>query len=356
MTKKTRKPPPNRPKRRPRRLTALVLGQLGRKGESLGDVAGKAGLTEGRLAKEMARKPTWRAAWQRGRLLHDVGRLSRLAASQTAAATALGMDGPAFRQLLAEDPQVAETWRQGRLQTYQAIMAATLKQVHAGNATAGIQLLKELRDDAPGMVAKPDFYALPVEWVAEAISRSRQLIYRWTAEKGAPKNVDGTISLPALWAWREEYLKKLHGAGATGNADEQLKRARHEQIVLANRRQRGELLDRTAVIAGICTRAQTLVAAMNSRPARLSVVLAGRPADEIAEVLAAEFRDLRGMLAELPAELRLPPEAAEHFRKMMKALQNGQETHGHPAEDDQNTPPPAADAAGATQPRRRPGA
>lgn len=308
-------------KRLSRRITADTLRRLGRKGETLADVAKWAGMTETQLARDIARKPTWRAAWDRGRLLHAIAHLSRLPASFAECASDLAMPADAFAELVTADPQASEIWRAGRMQARQAIGSAMYKEAAEGNAAVAAKLLDRLRE-GPGAGVGDDGErgSRPLGWIAAELGMSKSAVEYWLS-KGAPRHPDGTFATDRVVDWLRTAMPKGQQAKTGPDLDAQIKKARHEQLDLANRKQRGDLLDRTAVIAGIVARYQVLVAALASRPARLAAVLAGRPADEITETLTADFADLRRGLAEVPPELRLPPAAAARWRELIAAIE-----------------------------------
>jgi hypothetical protein len=82
--------------------------------------------------------------------------------------------------------------------------------------------------------------ACTVVQVAAAIGKSRQTVHTWTKD-GAPRNRDGTYSLPTLCTWREDELTRPASAEAEKTQQEVRKlRSQCSMLELELKAKRGQ--------------------------------------------------------------------------------------------------------------------
>ena len=276
---------------------------------------GRAGL--GRL---MAKRVTFRRAWERGRLVYNVGRATAGAPIEEAAAS-LEMSVEQFRAVLRDDPELADARRQGRVEFLRRVYAGLAEQAQEGKVGAAREILSRLgreMDDRPPV----NFSALRVSQAAEALGVTRQTIHAW-ATAGAPQNGDRTYHLPRLIEWRARQLAAA-GAEPTGGdraaTEHDLSRERLERLRLENAARRGEMLERDRVVAGLVMRAARLKAWAENKPESLMRDLQGLPPAAMAERIELEVETLlRGQMS-VPEWLELPPAAAGLFERLLAMI------------------------------------
>jgi hypothetical protein len=285
-------------------------------------------------------------AWKRGRLLRSIRGLASAAATVQEAAQSLDMSEESLRDLLERDREVRDIWNQARISTAIAVKAGLVSAARDGKAAAVANVMAVLRRE----IAQPrvDYLRLPVNQAEIAIGVTRQTLHDWRVNRGAPCNSDGSINLPALWSWHEGYVAARAGlpsARASGQLDP-LKLAKAQRLQQDLARDRGELLDRSTVVAGLVARHQLLVAATQRADLEWSGMLANQPPERISELLRAFFSELRRHLAECPDWLRLPKWADDGLADLLRRLDSQHADGAAAAVAPVQSPPPAAGATG----------
>jgi hypothetical protein len=123
--------------------------------------------------------------------------------------------------------------------------------------------------------------------------------------------------------WFENFVltKKADAPGRpAAKGVDPLRDARAAKLQAELDRQKGSLLDRQQVIAGLMARHQSLVNTMERKAEELAALCNNRPLKKIAEVLNGFFDDLRRQQCVVPEMLQLPPDAERKFRELMEDI------------------------------------
>jgi len=263
-------------------------------------------------------------AWDRGRHLRAVRGLAAAAASFAEASHVLDLTEEQFAAELDQDAEVRDIWNQARIETAVRVKAAMVQSAAEGKVAAINNVVAALRRD----VAQPrvDWHRLTMSQAEEATGKSRQTLHAWYTKQGAPINADRTWSLPALVDWMlEDWALRRAGAARPAAAAglDPLKQAKAEMLQVELDLQRGRVLDRQEVLAGLVARHQTLVSALARKETEMSTVLANQPAARIEQILRDWFGEIRRTLCQVPDQLRLPPPAAALFAQVLDAIGEG---------------------------------
>ncbi len=300
------------------RQTAVRLRLLARKGANLDKAAAEVGLEVEQLTAALADRPKLAEAWARGRLLHDVEQLARTGASYEEAAGYLETPAADFEALVTTDPQLRDVWQRARIGAVAAVAAKLYQQATEGSVRAVQSLLSRLSRDT----GRPEvnFSALGVSETATAMGVSRQTIHAW-ARKGAPRNADGSFHLPALCRWRvDQAVLEVGPASGDGSEADPLRAVKARRLTMELAAETGRLLDRSSVIAGLANRARHQAAALDADAVALSARLEGKTRQQIQRILTDRFAVYRRRLADVPAELKLPPAAERRLGELLADL------------------------------------
>lgn len=264
--------------------------------------------------------PRLKQAWERGRFLRSLRGLAASAASIAEAGHAMNMAEERMREILDTDAEARDVWNQARITTTIAVKAGMVRAAQEGKTAAVNSVLASLRRE----IAKPriDFSRLTVSQTEVATGYSRQTLHAWAKDRDAPRNADGTFDLPSLWGWFEKHVSRRTAAPSQKNAfvNDPLKRAKAEKLSRELDMQKGQLLVRDEVVAGLVARHQVLVTAMARRPAELAIVLQGQTQARIVETLDQFFTDLRRRMLDVPESLRLSPRAKKMFLDLLETM------------------------------------
>ena len=308
-----------RPPRAPWRPDLGTIRILARKGRTIEESAAEMGVPAARLAGALRRSKRVAGAWERGRLLYNVWRLSTIGANYAEAASGLNMEAADFEKLLEQDPEIADTWRQARIASLQAISAALIQAARGGSVSAVKSAIERLTRDVKRPVI---LRALSIQQVGGVFRVTRQSVHAWV-RKGCPRNVDGSFPLPELIEWRmEDLIARCKTPDSPGDQESRLRGARAELLELRVRRERGEVLDRDSVIVGLVGRLQSIRAVTEGRALELGARLQGMPAARIAETLGAVLDDILRRAATVPDVLleSLPGEMAVDLERFFARL------------------------------------
>jgi phage terminase Nu1 subunit (DNA packaging protein) len=161
--------------------------------------------------------------------------------------------------------------------------------------------------------------------MAELFGVTRQTIHDWYRDQGLPQNTDGTFDLARAIPWYEEFtLKKaVRGKDAVGPLNP-FQTVKTERERLRLEQDRGELIEREAVIGFQVSMMQNIVNAFNA-VADLANRVFGQSREEIVALLE-DFRDeIMGKMKHVPAELKLSEPALmklTEFYEVIKPQKN----------------------------------
>ena len=319
------------------KIPVAELRSLSANGGSMAEVAAGLGTSADALNKAIGGSKNLAVAWDRGRLLYGVGPASYGASIEETAA-ALGMSAAELRGLLAADTELRDHRRQLQLRLLRSATAALISEAvpaktddgprKAPNIAALRELLGRISADVAGEKRVPDFSALPVGQATVALGTTRETLSQWT-KKGAPRNADRSVNLPAVIKWREGQLGARAARGGGGaSTEEQLRRERIEKLRIENEAKRGQLLPRGDVILGLLARHQVLRRAAYSRPAVLAEVLQGQPAAKIRQSVEKEFADVLREIIGMPLELQLSKQQQAVLHELEVELSEGAPRRG----------------------------
>jgi len=288
----------------------------------LSQIADRLGVTIRQLNRALDR-PTFRRAYDRGRLLYQVHRLSRLGSSYREAAATLGMEAGEFERLTRTDPEIAEVWQNSRIGALQGTVAQLLAAAKRGDLGAIRTVIDRYQADVGG--GGTTLSALRVHELAEAFEVSRQTVHNW-AQQGAPRNADGSFHLASVIRWRQAALAVRHGESSEKTASTRHREAQAKRAELAYRRERASLVDRQEVMAGILSRIAQLRSSVRSSIPALSVECQGLPAPLIRERLMSwwAMREREQVPTDWP-DLQLPPDLRDRWVGLCRAMVEGPE-------------------------------
>ncbi len=299
-------------------ISVKMVKRLAIEFESMAE-ASTAAKTKRPLNKLMTDYPVLRKAWDRGRFLRNLKELAATAVTIPEAEEALELEAGYLKKEMEEDREVADTWNQARLATTIEIKAALVTAAKEGKPTAIKNVARILRTEIAKTAA--DLAHVSIAQMIEITGKTRQTVHDWYTKYGLSRNSDKTFNLVQFFGWFEEFtIRKTRGAGKPLALTDPLKAAKAEKLELDLAHQRDQLLDRGAVLAGQLARQQNLVNAISHKAEDLSMLCHGQPPEKITVILSSFFQDLRSQQCQVSEQLRLPPQAAETFRKLLEEL------------------------------------
>ena len=308
------------------KLTEAAAQRLGYACKDIAEADVQSGIRPN-LAKYFSRHPRLRAAFDRGRLLRYLVELAPKAMVYEAARRLKDLGFNQFetpqnlREFLDGDKEANELWETSRVNGWIANREALVKTAGEGNVKA-IQLLDKWAVDRQREQGEPgvNFNRVGVNQMAELFSVTRQTIHDWYREQGLPQNTDGTFDLARSIPWYEEFtLKKaVRGKDAVGPLNP-FQTVKTERERLRLEQDRGELIEREAVIGFQVSMMQNLVNAFNA-VADLANRVFGQSREEIVALLE-DFRDeVMGKMKHVPAELKLSEPALMKLREFYEVI------------------------------------
>lgn len=271
------------------------------------------------LAELVIEKPRIRQAWERGRFLRRLRDLAATPVTVSEAARKLELpNGHILREMLDSDPEVGDLWYQTRLEVFVEAKTALVTAAKAGNQAA-IRAVETLLRDEERQASSCDLDHISTEQLCLISGKTRQTVHEWL-KKGLPRNGDKTFNLADFVPWFEHHVEQRGGAGSvTAKLNPfQQKKVQLMEIELA--RQKGELLDRNQVLAGIAVRYQRMLSA-RTKIDDLAVRCHGKALEDVREQLEEFFEEMVRLQADDFDELRLPPAAEERFVECLQILQ-----------------------------------
>jgi len=273
------------------------------------------------LATSLKRHPRLKKAWERGRLLFNIGQQAESGATIAEAEDALGLAGGELERLLAEDTEAADLWRQKRLECLREIRGILKTQAKEGKVSAINNFIKILRNELSSRTCI-DFHHVSTTQFESELGVSRMNLSNWVNKQGLAKNSDGTIDLKVFIEWLSDYAVAKAARGAGGTNIDPLRTKRAQKLELDLRKQRGQLLERDAVMAGLLARHQTMLAAHQRKTEELARLCLNQPFEKSKEIIAAGFAEIRREMCNTPEQLRLPDEAVEKFTELLDGLKS----------------------------------
>jgi len=162
---------------------------------------------------------------------------------------------------------------------------------------------------------------MPQEATAAVLGVTRQAMSLW-ARRDCPRNSDGTYDLGAVVRWRvaelEEREQRARRVAGQGRVRRDQAQAELAELQLAERK--GEMLPRTALIAGWVARYRTMQSMLLGLVRRLGQYGLDR---EQAGRIEDDLRSILEQLGRGPVLLPIPPEVAKFLRPPKRAGQAG---------------------------------
>ncbi len=307
--------------RRIKQPTAEAVKPVGKQTDNFAEADDRAGLTRP-LADILAKNKKLTAAWERGRFLRDLGELAATAVTINEAEGSLQLEAGSLKPILADDREAADIWNSARLETTIDIKKALVDQAKSGKPMAARQIENILRRE----IARPraDFHHLPIELMVELTGKTRQTIHAWYSKHGLQRNSDKTFDLTVFLNWFEDFtLKKAGRAAAPQTAFDTnpLAAKKAEKLEMDIAAQKGQLLPRSAVIAGLLARHQAMINAMARKSGPLAMSCHGQTTEKIAGLLEKFFDEAKRDQCQVPDELGLDDKAQKKFIELMEMIE-----------------------------------
>jgi len=270
------------------------------------------------LADVLAKHKKLKAAFERGRFLKNIKELAATAITAAETEEKLELEPGQLAEMFEADVELRDCWNQERLRTIIEVKTAMVAAAKDGKPSAAKQVEAILRREIVN--SGLDTGRITIEQMTEITAKTRQTIHAWYSRHGCPRNSDKTFNLTAFLGWFEEFCtQKTRGSKAIET--DPFKARKTEKLELEIARQRGQLLDRSIVIAGFLARWQGLVNATSHKSDDLGMTCGHQPAAKIAETLEEFFAQLRGQMCQIPEELRLSKPAAEKLKELLEMIE-----------------------------------
>ncbi|AQT69944.1 hypothetical protein STSP2_03144 [Anaerohalosphaera lusitana] len=259
-------------------------------------------------------------AWQRGRLLKNIGELAATGVNIGEAEHHLKLATGELKAMMAEQSEVADIWNQSRLK-----LTIDLKQAVVANALQGkVGALKQVETLLRREIARPsaDFHSLSIADMCEILGITRQTLHDWYKERGCPRNSDGSYDLCQFFEWYERHIIETRGTAGKSAAPklDPLKAAKAQKMEKELAELEGRLLDRQQVVMGLMARHQKFVNESGRGLHDLAMRCHKRDSEDILKLLNEHMTDLRQKMCEVPAEMRLPSDAENKLIEVMSML------------------------------------
>lgn len=276
------------------------------------------------LVKLLAQHDQLQEAWKRGRFLRTLRGLAATGTEKAVAATRLGFENPAgLDDLFVNDLEAADIWHNSQQDAFIKMQFSLYRLAEKGNHQA-IKAMKEIiKAEHVKQTNGANFHRVTHKQMLELLNINKTVLYYWRTTCGLKTNDDGTYDLAVFLVWYKQYYEGL-AAGKkkeASHASDPLKSAKAEKLEMEIQRQRGQLLNRDEVLAGLLARHQVLITWASHRPADLGRLCQGQKADRIEKLIRKSIDELRNNLCNVPAELQLPPGIEKEFIELMKKLE-----------------------------------
>lgn len=271
------------------------------------------------LADIFAKHKKLKLAFERGRFLRNIKELAATAITVAESEEKLELPAGQLSKMFKTDIELRDCWNQARLETIIKVKTAMVEAAIDGKPSAARHVESILRREivSSGGI---DTGHISIDQMVIITGKTRQTIHAWYSQHGCPRNSDKTFNLTAFLGWFEDFCtQKTRGVKAIET--DPLKAAKTQKLETEIARQRGQLLDRSIVVAGFLARWQGLVNALGRKSQDIAISCVNQPAEKIAETVEEFFAQIRGQMCQVPEELRLTPAAAAKLRELLEMIE-----------------------------------
>lgn len=258
-------------------------------------------------------------AWRKGRMLRELGELAERPVTMGEAEIKLELKTGELKELINKDEEVRDIWRKKRLEIFLNIKDSLYESAKAGKMQA-IKTIERLLTNEIGSLTSFDMHRITIKQMQQMTGKNRQTIYNWHTRYGLQRNSDGTFDLPVFIAWLENFSVKKN---ITNQNIDPLRQLKIERLKNDMEQEKGKLIERPVVMAGIITRHQKLLWSMSeTRRKQLAAAVKNQPETAIDEILENFFSDILKEQLQLPESLRLTETQQQRFRQLLSELEN----------------------------------
>ncbi len=321
MAKKNKKKAKKKAKRKPaKRQPALTVTMVKAWGFECDNMTTAALKYKGNLVGRLKRSKPLTAAWQRGRFLRNIAGFAGAGATKAEVAIQLGHDLTAFEELLAE-PEAADVWVTAQNNAMLAIKMGIKDQAIEGKPAAIKSMTRIFENERPAGTVL-DVYKVTMKQLASIAQVTRETVHQWISNKGLTRAGDNTVDMRQAWQWWEIYSQRKVNVTPQANAPDDHRDVKTARLKLLYDEERGKLLPRDAVIAGLVARSQKLITIFDRRKNEIAGLCVNQPAVSIAKVLEKFFEETRRDMCQIDIELKFnPPELMEEFKSFLEKLE-----------------------------------
>ena len=258
-------------------------------------------------------------AFERGRFLKNIKELAATAITIAETEEKLEIKSGGLVKMFESDIELRDCWNQARLETIIEVKTAMVAAAKDGKPSAAKHVESILRREIveSGGI---DTGHISIDQMVIITGKTRQTIHTWYSQYGCPRNSDKTFNLTMFLGWFEEFCtQKTRGTKAAET--DPLKAAKTQKLETEIARQRGQLLDRSIVVAGFLARWQGIVNALRRKSQDIAISCVNQPAEKIAETVEEFFTQIRGQMCQVPEELRLTPPAAAKLKELLDMIE-----------------------------------
>jgi phage terminase Nu1 subunit (DNA packaging protein) len=271
------------------------------------------------LASFIARDGKLKAAWERGQFLRNLEALAGVVETVSEAAGKLKLSsGRQLREILDTDIEAADIWSQTRLDTRIAARQALLAAARDGNQAAIKAVENYLRDDQRAASSGPDMSKLMQKQVADLFDVNRLTVRNWVERHGCPQNADGSYDLGQVIKWFSNYQRRKSGTHVV--PADKLRDLKVERMALQLSEEKGELLNREEVIAGLLARWRNIVGAFKYKRRELASMCHNQTVEGIEDIVGRFFAELQQKQLEVPEFLKLEAGAEKKLIELFDLL------------------------------------
>lgn len=255
----------------------------------------------------------------REQFLRDLKKIASQAADVEEIAYKLDFENKAsLEKFLSDDKEAYEIWHQGRLDCWIKAKNAIVEAAGRGNATAISILDGLLKDEKEG---KGFSERVNITELSKLTGRSAQTVHNWI-KAGLPREKDKTFFLPKFIDWFEKYKFDLgkKKAGKPKGTNE-LQKMKTKKLELELQREKGELLNRGEVLAGLIARHQRFLQTCGHLT-DIATQLEGKSLKQIVEILEKFFEKLVEIQRDELGELRLSTQSKKKFFELLNILKD----------------------------------
>jgi len=271
------------------------------------------------------KNPHLKIAWERGRFLHNLAACSAKGTTVADAEHDMNMPAGELEKILAADFEAADVWNQSLAKALNFLRGKMLEKVEDASVPALKMMYQMLRRQI--VTAAIDYTHITTQQLIEITGKTRTTVHDWVMNKGCPRNSDKTFNLKTFLDWFENFTvgKVTPATEKSKNPLSNIKAARQE---LEFKKEIGELLTRTEVVAGFAARAQLLKNLHDKRVDQLPQIMVNQPEGRLMDILAGSFEEIRTEFISLPLDLKLDEEEIRIFREFLELITTKKESEG----------------------------